>query len=250
MAEAKIQVLSGPQAGEEKVFQDSIILGRSHTAGLVLHHATVSREHARIFHRGGVWNVVDLKSRNGTRLKGKPVTKAEIRNGDELTLGEVKIRFLEAGGKALPEEKGESERESGQDQGSPPGAGEEITFGGEEIHLEGGEGAEKAAPPERGAPAGPPGPPGPAGSQAPPPSARPAVPKAGPSPVGRPAGRAVRRLGEGRVDLPVRPGSKEGKAGLLEEDLSQWSGFAKFLAVLAGLALGALLFYLAFTMVS
>ncbi len=245
MAEAKIQVLSGPDAGKEVTFRDSLILGRSHAAGLVLHHPTVSREHARIFFRGGAWNVVDLKSRNGTRLRGKPVTREEIRDGDELVLGEVRLRFF-----ALPGGPAGEGGKEGVSQGDRalsfreeelPGPGRELSLGGEEIRLEEGPPGEPSLS-RREAPE--PGPP-PAGRLGPRP------PGSGPAP-GKPlpARPAAPRLGEGREDL-VRAGrTGTGGGGLLQEDLSQWSGFAKFLAFLAGLALAALLFYLAYRIAS
>ena len=244
MAEARIQVLSGPEAGKEVTFRDSLILGRSHAAGLVLHHPTVSREHARIFFRNGTWNVVDLKSRNGTRLRGKPVTREEIRHGDELVLGEVRLRFFAAPGGSgekgpAPVEEREREGEGApppEEGGGIPGPGEELSLGGEEITLEESPGEE---PPlsRKVAPSPPPVPPsgrkGPASRPGPLP-ARPAAP----------------RLGEGREDLLGPRRRDQGGGGLLQEDLSQWSGFAKFLAFLAGLALAAVLFYLAYRVAS
>jgi len=188
VAEARIQVLSGPQAGREVVFRDSLILGRSRAAGVVLPHPTVSREHARIFHREGRWNLVDLKSRNGTRLRGKLVTLAELREGDEILLGEVRLRFFLG-----PEEEG---KESSREGGGLPAR-------------------EEGVPPPRPLPAGPPG---------------------------------ARRLGAG---LEAKSGKvRSGGGSLLGEDLSQWSGLARFLALLLALFLAGALFYLAFTWVS
>jgi len=250
LAQAKIQVLSGPQAGQEVVFRDSLILGRSQAAGLVLHHPTVSREHARIFFRNGTWNLVDLKSRNGTRLGARPVTKAELAEGDEITLGEVKIRFLvleeEEGEGRSPVEEGrvpEGPGTGGEAGESPPSPGEgEISFGEEEIRLEG----------EGGRPGGPAGP-GRDVSAGPPLS--PPVRRISPRAAGRVsgpslAGAGVKRLGEGMSGLSPTPAGRPKGGSILEEDLSQWSGFAKFLAWLLGLALAGALFYLAFVLVS
>jgi len=93
MAQARLRVLSGPQAGEEVDFVDSLLIGRSNAVGLALKDATVSREHARLFHRAGQWFVVDLKSSNGTHVAGRTVSRAELRDGDEFALGAVQLRF-------------------------------------------------------------------------------------------------------------------------------------------------------------
>ncbi len=243
MAEAKIVVLSGPGAGKEVTFRDSLILGRSRAAGLVLPHPTVSREHARIFFREGAWFVVDLKSRNGTRLGGKGITKSEIRDGDELLLGEVKLRFhLPGAEKKRGGEEEERKERGGGIQLEDPGEG--LVPGGEEIRLEedSRKGGLAQSSPDRGRPLSPPRPSLGEKGPVPPPG------KARPGPL--PARPAARRLGEGREDLLLKGRPKEGGGGLLGEDLSQWSGFAKFLAFLLGLALAAFLFYLAFRVVS
>ncbi len=61
---------------------------------------TVSRQHAEIYHEGGVWKIKDLRSTNGVFIKpfgqshfGAKITMPEALNsGDEIAI--AKIRFL------------------------------------------------------------------------------------------------------------------------------------------------------------
>jgi FHA domain/Domain of unknown function (DUF1707) len=77
-------LLSGVSRGQ-------ITLGRSSTCQLVFDDDTVSRRHAALVCRDGVWHVVDLGSSNGTYVNGRRVIDAEVRSGDELTLGTTRL---------------------------------------------------------------------------------------------------------------------------------------------------------------
>lgn len=66
---------------------DSLVLGRSSAAELVLADRFLSRRHARLQRDGETWTVEDLGSRNGTLLNGVRVEKpTKISAGDELRL--------------------------------------------------------------------------------------------------------------------------------------------------------------------
>ena len=66
---------------------DSLVLGRSSAAELVLADRFLSRRHARLQREGETWLVEDLGSRNGTLLNGVRVEKpTKISAGDELRL--------------------------------------------------------------------------------------------------------------------------------------------------------------------
>ena len=72
---------------------ENLILGRQAGRGLTVDDGTVSREHARIFLRGGTYQVADLNSSNGTFVNGRRITRSELRPGDVLKLGSVELRF-------------------------------------------------------------------------------------------------------------------------------------------------------------
>jgi pSer/pThr/pTyr-binding forkhead associated (FHA) protein len=77
-------LLSGVNRGQ-------ITLGRSSSCQLVFDDDTVSRRHAALVCRDGAWHVVDLGSSNGTYVNGRRVVDAEVRPGDELTLGGARL---------------------------------------------------------------------------------------------------------------------------------------------------------------
>jgi serine/threonine protein kinase len=71
--------------------QEAITIGRGAGFDLVIHDNTISRQgHARIAFSNGVWYVEDLRSTNGTKINGHPVTRpAPLSPGDELRMGDV-----------------------------------------------------------------------------------------------------------------------------------------------------------------
>lgn len=58
------------------------------------HDETVSRFHAVLENLGSAWSIRDLGSRNGTYVNGeKIVAERVLRSGDELRLGNCRLRF-------------------------------------------------------------------------------------------------------------------------------------------------------------
>ena len=54
--------------------RSDLSIGRTEGNDLVLNHPSVSRKHARIEARDGRWWIVDLKSTNGVKVNGGPIT--------------------------------------------------------------------------------------------------------------------------------------------------------------------------------
>ncbi|GGZ61301.1 peptide-binding protein [Streptomyces subrutilus] len=80
-------LLPHPSAGVLRV-------GRDPGSGLRLTHETVSRAHAELGHRDGVWVVKDLGSTNGTTVNGRRVTgSAVVRDGDQIGFGTMTFRL-------------------------------------------------------------------------------------------------------------------------------------------------------------
>ncbi len=67
-------------------------IGRGTGCDVVLADITVSRRHARLIPRDGMWVLHDLSSTNGTFLNGHRVTRCQLRPGDRLALGEALLR--------------------------------------------------------------------------------------------------------------------------------------------------------------
>ena len=67
-------------------------IGRSTGCDVVLTDISVSRRHARLIPRDGVWVLHDLSSTNGSYLNGHRVSRCQLRPGDRLALGEALLR--------------------------------------------------------------------------------------------------------------------------------------------------------------
>jgi hypothetical protein len=69
-------------------------VGRGRSNELVLHDASVSRDHAELVPGdGGGWRVRDLGSTNGVAVNGARVTDQPLAPGDVITFGSCDVRF-------------------------------------------------------------------------------------------------------------------------------------------------------------
>src|SRR5690606_5983803 len=90
-----------------------IRLGPSRAAEICLRDVGISKRHAEIVRRGPRWHVRDLGSRNGTLVNGFRVEgSSPLRDGDEITVGPVTIRFF------LSEERAQAFA-GGESKGAP-----------------------------------------------------------------------------------------------------------------------------------
>ena len=71
--------------------RSDLSIGRTEGNDLVLNHPSVSRKHARIEARDGRWWIVDLKSTNGVKVNGGPITEAQVGAGDKILIGSVQL---------------------------------------------------------------------------------------------------------------------------------------------------------------
>ena len=95
MSQLPIRLRVTPPIGEpfEHLCEaDTLVVGRSSKADLVLSDRFLSRQHARFFREGDGWVVEDLGSRNTTLLNGRPLaTPARLSTGDLVKLSETVI---------------------------------------------------------------------------------------------------------------------------------------------------------------
>jgi hypothetical protein len=70
---------------------DQLIVGRHLTCDVVLGDLSVSRRHALLRFRDGRWILQDLESTNGTQVNGKRVGRCQLRPGDALQVGDVRL---------------------------------------------------------------------------------------------------------------------------------------------------------------
>ncbi len=94
-----VVTLHGKELQRRKL-EGTVSFGRSLEADVMLEDGAVSRKHCQIEPSAIVdgepeqWAVVDLASRNGTKVNGKPLTEARVLNqGDAITLGHTRIVF-------------------------------------------------------------------------------------------------------------------------------------------------------------
>jgi len=77
-----------------------IVVGRSSAATIQIDDPKVSREHARIVRRNGALQLIDLGSRNGTRVNGKTARgESSLSSGDTIQVGQAEILVAETAGR-------------------------------------------------------------------------------------------------------------------------------------------------------
>lgn len=89
-------VRTGTSAGTQFPLEQDVEVGRGAVIGFSLPDADVSRRHARLSRRSGVWYVQDLGSQNGTALNGLRLEReARLKDGDTLSFGGVLCLFAD-----------------------------------------------------------------------------------------------------------------------------------------------------------
>lgn len=75
-----------------------VSIGRGADAHVKLESFTVSRHHTEVFKDPfGRWWVRDLKSRNGTRVNGRPITEQHLNYGDDIQIEDFVVRLRQPG---------------------------------------------------------------------------------------------------------------------------------------------------------
>ncbi len=81
---------------EYALLKDEISLGRGEENDIVIPHPSVSRAHARLARRDGIWEVTDLNSTNGSYVNQHQVQgSVRASNGSEVRFGDIRffLRF-------------------------------------------------------------------------------------------------------------------------------------------------------------
>jgi pSer/pThr/pTyr-binding forkhead associated (FHA) protein len=69
------------------------VIGRASECDLVIDNLGISRQHAEIVLEAGVPILKDMKSNNGTYVNGKRITRYNLNDGDEISIGKFAITF-------------------------------------------------------------------------------------------------------------------------------------------------------------
>src|SRR4051812_23126856 len=100
---AKLVLQNGPEKRVLPLADDPVTVGRDPENSLTIEGADVSRRHCRIEADGqGAWRVVDLGSKNGTFLNGKPIVgPSPLHLTDKLTVGDAILTVVPEGDPSL-----------------------------------------------------------------------------------------------------------------------------------------------------
>ncbi len=94
---ARLEILNGGFEGMTyELDAEEIVIGRNPTTDITLLDEGISREHAVIHYDADApgYVIEDLQSTNGTRLNGKRIRSAPLREGDEIQIGQTMFRFV------------------------------------------------------------------------------------------------------------------------------------------------------------
>lgn len=76
---------------------EKIRIGRSEDCEVTIDNLGVSRYHAEVLWKEGVWVLRDLRSNNGTFVNGRRVDAHNLNTGDEISIGKFTIAFTFVG---------------------------------------------------------------------------------------------------------------------------------------------------------
>ena len=79
-----------------EVDTDRVVIGRAKECDVQLTDPNVSRRHAELRRENGAYWIVDLGSTNGMEVNGRRLERAQLENGDTITLGSTEIVFEHA----------------------------------------------------------------------------------------------------------------------------------------------------------
>ncbi len=96
-ARARVVMVSAKSAGTEfELTNPTTVIGRTSENDIVIDHKSISRNHAKIVQEGDGYAIIDLHSSNGVRVNGEDYGKVDLRRGDLIDLGHVRMRFVAA----------------------------------------------------------------------------------------------------------------------------------------------------------
>ena len=110
---AEIIFTAGAFAGRRFELPDSgLVIGKKNDADLILQDPSVSGQHAKVTCLDGIWRIRDLQSTNGTSVNGREIEVVELKDGDQISMGDTvfvfKMQTAEESGAAAGAETSEA----------------------------------------------------------------------------------------------------------------------------------------------
>ncbi len=91
----RLIIVSGVLLGHQiELGEAPVTIGRSSDCTIALPHPSVSRQHCRIWRENGRYRIEDMGSTNRTFLNGEVVTRADLRDGDQISIGSNALKFF------------------------------------------------------------------------------------------------------------------------------------------------------------
>jgi pSer/pThr/pTyr-binding forkhead associated (FHA) protein/tetratricopeptide (TPR) repeat protein len=82
---------------EFPLVRTEMIIGRTDDCDIQISHRSISSRHAKIVFDGGIYRIIDLDSANGVLVNGEEYARVDLRRGDKIELGHIKIRYVAPG---------------------------------------------------------------------------------------------------------------------------------------------------------
>jgi predicted component of type VI protein secretion system len=89
-----IQISANGEELDRRELFAPVVIGRSSECDIVVRDILLSRTHCRLEPLGDGWRIVDLNSKNGTRVGWQDVRLHVLRDGDHLRMGRTRIVYL------------------------------------------------------------------------------------------------------------------------------------------------------------
>jgi len=78
---------------QEYMIEEEVLIGRAAANDIQFPDLGVSGVHARIVNQDGKWILEDKGSTNGTHVQGQRIDRYELKDGDEIDIGNIRLKF-------------------------------------------------------------------------------------------------------------------------------------------------------------
>jgi len=92
---AFVVFITGPDKGNViAIDREKMVIGRDKTSDIVINKKFVSKKHAKIITQGNKAEITDFGSTNGTFVNEAPIKQAELKDRDEIRIGDIIFKYF------------------------------------------------------------------------------------------------------------------------------------------------------------